>query len=260
MADSLTWKVPANASRGSTCGSRSRGSRCEQHVELELRALGGRLGLRLAEQPREHGRARPRPARARPPPSRRPSGPRRSGSIAVDLVAGADLGARLQRGARERVGERAHAADGHVPVALAVADHVVEEAAVLAQRRLVRGRERPDQPVGEHDPAHEVVGEGGVDRLAERALEQRLPGGVLGDLGAQLVAARERLGERGEDAPADARGHRVEARQASCGAASVRTSSPLPSGRGVYEEIERRRSSTPRPRSRAIASGSSQTR
>ena len=42
------------------------------------------------------------------------------------------------------------------------------------------------------------------------ALEQRLPGGVLGDLGAQLLARGQRLRERGEHAPADPRRHRVE--------------------------------------------------
>ena len=42
--------------------------------------------------------------------------------------------------------------------------------------------------------------------------------------------------------------------------ASARTSSPPPSGRGVYEDTARRRSSTPTPRSAAIFRGSSETR
>jgi hypothetical protein len=73
-------------------------------------------------------------------------------------------------------------------VSVPVADHVVQEAAVLAQRRVVRGGERPDQPVGERHAALDVVVEGGVDRLAERALDQRLPGRVLGHLALQRVA------------------------------------------------------------------------
>ena len=43
---------------------------------------------------------------------------------------------------RERVGDRAHAADRHPPLAGAVADQVVEEAAVLDQRGVVHGRRR----------------------------------------------------------------------------------------------------------------------
>ena len=234
MADSLTWKVPANASRGSTAGSRSRGSRGEQHVELQLGALrrAARAPARRAAGPARRGAtlASTCPAAAAPPSQR--TSP--SGSIAVTSTPQRISAPAVRAAPRERVGERAHAADRHVPVALAVADHVVEEAAVLAQRRLVGGGEGPDQPVGERDPALDVVVEGRLDRLAQRPLEQRLPGGVLGDLGAQRLACRQRLREGGEDAPADARGHRVElapARRAAPRRCARAARSP--SGRGV---------------------------
>jgi hypothetical protein len=66
---------------------------------------------------------------------------------------------------------------------------VVEEAAVLAKGGVAGARERPDQPVRERDAALEVVVEGRLEQLAERALEQRLPGGVVGDRGAQSARA-----------------------------------------------------------------------
>ena len=181
----------------------------QQQVELQLRPLGRGLGVGLAEQPREHGG---RDVGEDVPGARRAAVPADL-AVRVDrghLGAAADLGAGLAGGPLQRGRHRAHAADRHVPVAVAVADHVVEEAAVLAQRRVVRARERADQPVRERDPALDVVVEGGVDRLAERPLHQRLPRRVLGDLGLQRLAGRQRLGERGEDPPADARGHRVE--------------------------------------------------
>ncbi len=115
MADSLTWKVPANASRGSTAASRSRGSRASSMLSLSWAPSAGGSGSRLAEQAGEHGRGDggehvPGGGRAAVPADL---------AVGVDrghLDAAADLGAGLQRGAGERVGERAHAADGHVPV------------------------------------------------------------------------------------------------------------------------------------------------
>ena len=77
------------------------------------------------------------------------------------------------RRARERVGDRAHAADGHPPLAGAVADQVVEEAAVLDQRRVVHRREGADQGVGGDHAADGVVEEALLDRLAERPARRR---------------------------------------------------------------------------------------
>ena len=70
---SLTWNVPANASRGSTCASRSRGSRASSMLTLSWAPSGGGSGGRLAEQAREHGAARRWRARARRRGARRPS-------------------------------------------------------------------------------------------------------------------------------------------------------------------------------------------
>ncbi len=143
LAASLTWKVPANASRGSTAPSRRRGSRASSMLSLSCAPSGARLGRRLAEQPREHRRrdvgedVAARGAPAVPADL----GARPVGHDLRDLDAAAELRARRLGGVRERRGHRAHAADGDVPVARAVADHVVEEAAVLAQRR-VAGRRR----------------------------------------------------------------------------------------------------------------------
>ena len=74
-----------------------------------------------------------------------------------DIGARQDLGASLARSAVERPGNRAHAAGRDLPVARAVTDHVVEEAAVLLQRGVVRAREGADQAVGQDHAAQEVV-------------------------------------------------------------------------------------------------------
>ena len=68
--------------------------------------------------------------------------------LGVNTIArdGHDLGVGPQRrpgaprGGREAIRHRAHPADGHVPAAGSVADHVVEEAPVLTQLRIVGGR------------------------------------------------------------------------------------------------------------------------
>ncbi len=54
------------------------------------------------------------------------------------------------------LGQRAHPTDGHVPAAGSVADQVIEEATVLPQQRVVRGRERADRAIGERDAAYQV--------------------------------------------------------------------------------------------------------
>ena len=117
VADSLTWNVPANASRGSTAASRSRGSRESSMLSLSWAPSGGRLGLRLAEQPGEHGRrdvGEHVPGRR---PSRRPSGPRRRGRSRSPRRRSGSPRRPRSAAPGERVGERAHPADRHVPVA-----------------------------------------------------------------------------------------------------------------------------------------------
>ena len=69
----------------------------------------------------------------------------------------------------QRAADRAHAADRHVPVAGAAADQVVEEAHVLPQRFVVGAGERPDQRVGRHHSADQIVAHRGGDRLRRSA-------------------------------------------------------------------------------------------
>ena len=90
---------------------------------------------------------------------------------------------------------------------------MVEEAAVLAQLRIVARRERPDQPVGQDRPARQVVeskvrsssSDSGVSNSA-------LPRGVVVEEPAHLLARAQRLGERGEDPLGDAGEHRLPRR------------------------------------------------
>lgn len=109
------------------------------------------------------------------------------------------------------MGERAHAADRDVPGSGAAADHVVEEAAVLPQGRVVGVGEGADEGVGEDDSADEVVGEGVLDGDPEGLLEEDAPGVLVVDAAAQLVAGGEGFGEGGEDLLGEAAGHAVEA-------------------------------------------------
>ena len=163
----------------------------QEHVELELRALGlGRPGAgcgstpgrgatrSTVEQSLQHGRGAVREHVPGGDPL--PVGERHLGvnTIARD---GHDLGVGPQRrpgaprGGREAIRHRAHPADGHVPAAGSVADHVVEEAPVLTQLRIVGGRERSDEPVGQGNPAGLVVAHRALKQLGQRRLEQRAP-------------------------------------------------------------------------------------
>ena len=145
------------------------------------------------------------PARSGPAASayrrRPPRRPRRRREPSAD---GGDLGIHDQFRARvagrrgERAGDRAHPADGHPPLAGAVADQVVEEAAVLDQRRVVHPRERADQRVGGDHAAHGLVAEALLQRLAERPLGQLPPQDRVGLL-PQFRLPRQRLGERRRD-------------------------------------------------------------
>src|SRR5690349_134124 len=72
------------------------------------------------------------------------------------------------RGALERRRDRAHTADWHQPVTRAVADHVIEQAAVLAQVVVVGPGEGADQRVGQYDAGDDVVTEHRADRGADR--------------------------------------------------------------------------------------------
>ena len=86
---------------------------------------------------------------------RRGTGPRRRrrrrGSP-LTPTDGDDLGAGLAGRPGQGVGDGAHAADGHPRLAGPVADRLVEEAAVLGERRVVQRRERADQGVAGRRP------------------------------------------------------------------------------------------------------------
>ena len=99
-----------------------------------------------------------------------------------DLGVGAQLGPGIPRRPLELAADASHAADRHVPVPGSAADHVVQEAAVLAQARIVGGRERADEAVGQGDAARDV----GLERRsrstsAERALDERIPERVVAE-------------------------------------------------------------------------------
>ena len=100
---------------------------------------------------------------------------------------------------RERVGDRAHPADRHPPLARPVADDVVEEAAVLDERRVVQPGEGADQRIGRDHAPHGRVTEAALDGRTERPFGQ-FPPQVLIDLLPQCRRPRQRLGEgRGDD-------------------------------------------------------------
>ena len=96
----------------------------QQHVDLDLRALGRLAALGVAAPPAssrrvEHGRT---DAAQHEPSAQRlgaspPIGTSPSGLIAVDLGVGAQLGAGIARRALELGAHASHAADRHVPVA-----------------------------------------------------------------------------------------------------------------------------------------------
>ena len=143
------WKVPAKAAAGSTAASRSRGSRDSSMLTLSwapsgAASVGDRVGASRREQPVEHGGCAGGDEHAlrRGAGSAVPGHLARRGRRDSDLGAGEDVGAGRRGRAGQRVGDRTHAADRHVPVAGAAADEVVEEADVLAQvaRRACRRR------------------------------------------------------------------------------------------------------------------------
>ena len=187
----------------------------QQEVDLELGALRflGRWGLaqQTVEDPRgDVGQHHPC----------------LEGVLAVGVLPAHDGSlARLDRGhggagrqrrsgvrdrSRERVGDRTHPADRHPPLASAVADQVVEEAAVLDQGRVVQVGEGADQAVGGDHAADQVVGEALLDHRAERLLDDRAPQAVI-DLRAQGRRVGERLDEGRLDHFGDCRDVGVEA-------------------------------------------------
>jgi hypothetical protein len=192
------------------------GQPVQHHVDLHLRALGTGDRRRPSPQPVEHGGRHPREhvgARHGPlavPVPERGLGVPPVGRHGGHLRPGDQVGAGGPGRALQRPGDRAHAAHGHPPLAGPVADHVVEEAAVLEQVALVRRGERPDQGIGQHHAPHGVVPERGLDGLAQRPGHEPVPQ-VFAHSPVGLGRARERLEESGRHRPGHPLGVGVEA-------------------------------------------------
>ncbi len=193
--------MPAKATAGSAPDLQPR-QPVEQEVDLELGAGGlGRRVRVLAEQDPQHPRSDPgqHPAAGDAAGGGavvpRDLGPVPVGADGADPGAGDDLGPRRGGAAGQRVGDRAHAAHGHPPLAGAVADQVVEEAAVLDQRRVVQRREGADEGVGRHHAADRVVGEARLDRLPQGIAHHVAPDAGVDGV-AQVPLVGERLGQR----------------------------------------------------------------
>ena len=183
----------------------------EQEVDLELRARRAwssrpaprRAGSAAPTARRWTARGRPRRCACASPSCQVTSAAVGVGSDRADAGAGEDLGAARGGRAQQRGGDRAHAADGHPPLAGAVADQVVEEAAVLHQRRVVQVGEGADQGVGRDHAAHEVVGEALLDRprrAGRSTTRPRSPGRPARAVARAVAAARVSVGAtaRGE--------------------------------------------------------------
>jgi hypothetical protein len=90
------------------------------------------------------------------------------------------------------------------------ADQVVQQAAVLHERRVVERGERADEPVRGDDALLERVGEALAQHLAERALDHVAPR-LLAGQPPRLLARGQRCEQRREQPLGEAVGHRVEA-------------------------------------------------
>jgi hypothetical protein len=89
----------------------------------------------------------------------------------LDGTARPQLGAGILRDPDQLGRHRPHPADGHAPLAGAVAHPMEQETPVLHERRVVQGCERADQPVGADHPAHEVVRKAPLQCDAEGLLD-----------------------------------------------------------------------------------------
>ena len=196
--------MPEKATAGSAPDF-SAGSRSSRKLILSCDALGLGLGvLALAEQDPQHprcdagqhpaagDRTRLRPVVPRHLGAVRAGGDRADPGTRDDLRAGLD--GRLGQGRRDGP----HAADRHPPLAGPVADQVVEEAAVLDQRRVVHRGERADQGVGGDDAAHGVVGEARLDGATQRLGDDVGPQALV-DEGPDVALEGEGLHQRRGD-------------------------------------------------------------
>ena len=181
---------------------------------------GARPAGARPQQPVEHGRrdvgqhvAADGDALVAAASAQRTATPSRPGSIAVTSAPQRSSAPAARAAALERAGDRAHAADRHVPVAGAVADHVVEEAAVLAQVGVVRRRRtcRSARRSARRRARASSSRQSSIE-LADRALDERLPRGVVAD--AARAARRASAAARSASGRARARRGRTSRRGA----------------------------------------------
>ncbi len=141
-------------------------------------------------------------------------GIRLAGENALHAGGRDDLRAGRTRAVGQRARERAHAADGYAPFARAAADDVVNVGAVLQERGVVRVGQHTDFGVGEDRAAHAIILEHGLNRFAQRLLDQQFPGGhfIFAREALLHLLAREQRFEQGRpDAPGEQVGVFVEA-------------------------------------------------
>ena len=202
---SSTWNVPANAVAGSA-PERSRGSRASTMLTFSCEPEGRRPGIGAGQLGQHGGRRAADHVRRRRPRARSPSS-----SVQCDRDA---VGARVEGGHRgpgdqlravppggrgHRAADRAHAADRHPPLAGPVADQVVQEAAAGQAVGGVDVGEGADQPVGERDPADDVVGEVVGDDVGQRPLAQVVPQVGVAQPGRESRGGEQRLDQRGRE-------------------------------------------------------------
>ncbi len=68
-----------------------------------------------------------------------------------------------------------HATDGNIPVSRSSPNHVVEEALVCVEVRVVVGSESSDETVGQDDSAHDIVAESIFDHIADGCFDEAVP-------------------------------------------------------------------------------------
>ncbi len=118
-----------------------------------------------------------------------------------DVRGGQDGRAGVARGPFQLAGDRAHAADRHVPVPRPAADQVVEEADVLLQVLIVSPGEGPDQRIRQDHAADQVAAQFPADRLSDGMFDHGLPRRVGPGPGGEGPRVGPRQQRRGHGGP-----------------------------------------------------------
>ena len=118
-----------------------------------------------------------------------------------DVRGGQDGRAGVARGPLQLAGDRAHAADRHVPVPRPAADQVVEEADVLLQVLVVSPGEGTDQRIRQDHTADQVAAQLPADRLSDGMFDHGLPRRVGPGPGGEGPRVGPRQQRRGHGGP-----------------------------------------------------------